>query len=253
MSNSNTYSPDRNSPVIVQVRDSLECLLGLRRATGTVTFSSTPAEVPHVNDTVIISDGVEALTYKWVAAASAAYDITIPATATLAAAALAGAINSYAPADAEDRVRGVTASVAALVVTVTNTVSGTLGNVAIAGTNNHQTPLGMSGGTDGLTLASASVAIIKAVTTAGTAEGLAAEATLATYVEVTAKKTAGDNTGNVFIGAVGLDQGSAEGVEMLPGDTWWRQARPGECFDLADIYIDADTSADGVAGYYVPA
>lgn len=144
-----TYVPDRADPVIVQIRDVLEAMSGLLAATGTLTFSATPAEVPHVGDTVIVSDGVTARTYTWVEAAADATQITIPATATASAAAFAAAVNAHAPATATDRVRGITASVLALVVTLTNTLAGTAGNVAIAGTNNHQTPDGMAGGVDG--------------------------------------------------------------------------------------------------------
>jgi len=99
----------------------------------------------------------------------------------------------------------------------------------------------------------APVAIIKAVAAAGTAEPLTAVPTLATYIEVSAKKTAAVNAGNVFIGASTVVKAATESVELAPGDVWYKQARPGECFDLANIYIDADTTADGVAGFYTPA
>lgn len=101
--------------------------------------------------------------------------------------------------------------------------------------------------------AEAPAELIKAVAVAGTAEKLVANATLATYLIVTAKRTAADNTGNVFIGASTLDKGAKEGIELLPGDWYERTARPGEAFDLSQMYIDADNATDGVAGFYVPA
>jgi len=101
--------------------------------------------------------------------------------------------------------------------------------------------------------AKAPVELIKAVAVPSTAEKLVAVATLATYMIVTAKQTAADNAGNVFLGASTLDKGVKEEVELLPGDWYERTARPGECFDISQMYIDADTAADGVAGFYVPA
>jgi hypothetical protein len=111
----------------------------------------------------------------------------------------------------------------------------------------------MTGVTASMRTVAAPVELIKAVAVAGTAEKLVAASTLATYLIVTAKKAAANNAGNVFIGASTLDQSTREGVELFPGDTYERVARPGECFDLAGMYLDADTAADGVAGYYVPA
>ena len=111
----------------------------------------------------------------------------------------------------------------------------------------------MTGATASMRTASAPVEIIKAVPVAGTAEKLVAAATLATYVEVTAKRAAADNAGNIFIGASTLDRGVAEGIELVPGESWYRQARPGEAFDLSQMYIDVDNATDGVAGYYIPA
>ena len=98
----------------------------------------------------------------------------------------------------------------------------------------------------------APIGFTKANVTPGTKLALSATHIRCTYVEVSAKRAAADNTGNVFIGGTGLVAGTAEQVELAPGDVWWREARSGECFDLYDIYMDADTATDGVAGYYIP-
>ena len=96
------------------------------------------------------------------------------------------------------------------------------------------------------------VAITKAVTTASTAVPLVAVATYAIKIVLCAKKAAADNTGNVFIGTSTLDQGVAEGLELDPGDSWEFEAPGGMEMNLADFYIDADTAADGVVGFYIP-
>ena len=203
------YIPDRSFPVIVQIRNSLEVMSGLRAATGTLTFSSTAAEVPHVDDTVIVSDGVTSRTYTWVEAAANTAQITIPATATLAAAAFAAAVNVHAPATAIDRVRGITASVLDLVVTLTNTVAGTAGNVAIAGTNNHQTAVGMSGGADGMTVLKTEVVTFTAAS--ATLESLLAGTAYQTGVKRVSIKAAAAWSMNVgaaaAMGTVTLDGG----------------------------------------------
>lgn len=93
--------------------------------------------------------------------------------------------------------------------------------------------------------------VVKAVTTASTAEKLVASTTYARYVELQAKKVAADNTGNVFIGLSDLDQGTAELFELEPGDSIRIDAPDGIKFDISTIYVDADTSADGVVGWYL--
>ena len=93
----------------------------------------------------------------------------------------------------------------------------------------------------------------KAVATPSTAVPLVASSTMASYLIFTAKRAASDNTGNIFFGGSGLDQGVAEGVEMYPGDVYEWPLRPGEVVDLTDIYIDADTASDGVVFTYSPA
>jgi len=152
-----TYVPDRSYPVIVQIRDVLEAMSGLLAATGTITFSSTPAEVPTANDTLIISDGVTAITYTWKAEPAAANDVEIGATATISAANLLAAINANAPDLTDnlgraiaDPARGIVAvATTALVITLTNTIMGALGNVAITDGTDNVEVTGMANGADG--------------------------------------------------------------------------------------------------------
>lgn len=97
------------------------------------------------------------------------------------------------------------------------------------------------------------VAISKAVTTPSTAVPLSSTRIYASSLFLMAKKAASDNTGNVFIGASGLDQGVDEGIELRPGDYWEPYIKDSEKIDLSTVYIDADTAADGVVGFYTKA
>lgn len=92
--------------------------------------------------------------------------------------------------------------------------------------------------------------VAKTVTVASTAEALVSSTTYARGVCLQARKVAGSNTGNVFIGISSLDQGVREMLELEPGDYWEPPGPPGSKINLADIYIDADNAADGVVGLY---
>ena len=96
------------------------------------------------------------------------------------------------------------------------------------------------------------VKLTKFVAVAGTAEPLVASATMARAIYLQAKKVAADNSANVFIGLSDLDAGLAEMFELTPGSTFEYRSEPGAKFDLAAIYIDALTAADGVVGWYAP-
>ena len=151
------YVPDRTLPQLIQIRNALEAQLGLIKATGTIVFDATPANVPTADDTLIISDGVTATTYTWKAAAAAANEVTIGATATLSGVNLLAAIQANSPATTDnegntlaDPARGITATMASLTISLTNTVHGTLGNVAITDSTDNVTVTGMSGGADGV-------------------------------------------------------------------------------------------------------
>ena len=61
-----------------------------------------------------------------------------------------------------------------------------------------------------------------------------------------AKKVGGDNTSNIHLGPAGLDVGSAEVLELAPGDIWEPDIRDHDRHNLKDIYLDAETTGDGV-------
>jgi type 1 glutamine amidotransferase len=102
------------------------------------------------------------------------------------------------------------------------------------------------------------VGVQQFVAASGTAERLVPTTTIrkmARTVILQAKKAAADNTGNVFIGVkdgvIDLAAGSVEYLELMPGDYWeWPGPAP---IDLSNLWIDADTNADGVVGFYDPA
>lgn len=91
------------------------------------------------------------------------------------------------------------------------------------------------------------------VGSAGTAEALFAAETFCCAVYLQAKKAAADNTGNVFLGLSDVVKASLEYIELAPGDYWEPHIPDGVKIDLATVYIDADTTAEGVVGMYIPA
>lgn len=93
----------------------------------------------------------------------------------------------------------------------------------------------------------------KVVTTHSTAEALVASSTLVSRCVMHAKKVGGDNAGNCFWGDSTLDQAVKEGPEVGPGESFELIAQPGEVFDLASIYIDADNDGDGFVFNYLSA
>jgi hypothetical protein len=92
----------------------------------------------------------------------------------------------------------------------------------------------------------------KTVTTPGTAEAIVGSEAYVRSLTLQAKKAAGDNTGNVFIGVSGLDQGVNEMIELEPGQTFTLTAPAGTRINIATLYIDADNAGDGVVGIYIP-
>lgn len=85
---------------------------------------------------------------------------------------------------------------------------------------------------------------VKTVASAGTDEALVASATPAKWVTIQART---DNTGNIAIGGAGVDANEATGTGVLlaaaasitlPVD------------DLADVFVDATVSGDGVRFIY---
>lgn len=88
---------------------------------------------------------------------------------------------------------------------------------------------------------------VKAVAAAGTAVALTSSPTWVSQVRIMAKKVGGDNTGNVYIGDSTVDQSSKQGIELANGESHEIYPMPGgHQVNLADIYVDAATNADGV-------
>ena len=83
----------------------------------------------------------------------------------------------------------------------------------------------------------------KTVTTAGTAVAIASSQ-LVRSLTVVAKD---DNTGKVYVG--GTDIASTTNNGLGPSDSLTITGRGPAAFDLADIFIDADVSAEGVDYY----
>ena len=96
------------------------------------------------------------------------------------------------------------------------------------------------------------VKVVQAVAVPSTAEALVGSETFAREVHLQAKKVAGDNTGNVFVGLSDLDQAAAELFELTPGQSMSIVMPPGTMVDVNNIYVDADTADDGVVGWYIP-
>jgi hypothetical protein len=100
----------------------------------------------------------------------------------------------------------------------------------------------------------------KTVAAAGTAEPLATESTPCAWITFFSRKVGATvNTGEVRIGGfaqsapktvpTAIPQGS--GIPIQPGDASvvWPAGPPGG-YDLARIYVDADTNGDGVQYCY---
>ena len=87
----------------------------------------------------------------------------------------------------------------------------------------------------------------------GTGVPLVATETFARKAYLTAKKTAGPNTGLVYIGSSTVDVAGPQQNQLAPGDFIVIDFGPGTKFDLNLIYIDcAAGNTDGVTGWYFP-
>jgi len=85
----------------------------------------------------------------------------------------------------------------------------------------------------------------KTVTAAGTAEALGSNESC---VWVTVQAAPG-NTGNIYVGASTVS--STRGVELAPGDSQhFSMITRGDHYNLAEIWVDAATSADTVKFIY---
>lgn len=78
----------------------------------------------------------------------------------------------------------------------------------------------------------------KNVGTAGTAEVLASS----TPCKRVWIKASLDNTGNIFVGGSDVDKDTENGFPLDAGEVW-----PGTADNLADIFIDATVSGEGVS------
>lgn len=120
---------------------------------------------------------------------------------------------------------------------------------------NDTTPLPVtstpaSGSTIGLAANASTTAVTwtqatKTVTASGTPEALAASTTLCESVILEAKKARGtDNTGNVWIGVTTAND--TQLLMLAPGQALELSAPAGKKIDLALIYVDVATNADGI-------
>jgi len=95
--------------------------------------------------------------------------------------------------------------------------------------------------------------LVKEVAVSGTGVPLVASETFARKVYLMAKKTAGANTGLVYIGSSTVDVAGPQQMTLAPGDEITIDPGPGCKVDLATIYIDcAAGNTDGVTGWYFP-
>jgi len=85
----------------------------------------------------------------------------------------------------------------------------------------------------------------KVVAAAGTAEALASSSTIVDYIIITAET---NNTGVMAVGDSGVDETVATrtGIPLLAGESATLVG-----VDLADVYLDAGVSGDGVTYFYV--
>ena len=94
--------------------------------------------------------------------------------------------------------------------------------------------------------------LVKEVAVSGTRVALVASETFARKAYLQAKKTAGANTGLIYIGDVTVDVDGPQISSHAPGDFIVIDYGPGTKFDLATVYIDcAVGNTDGVTGWYI--
>jgi hypothetical protein len=93
-------------------------------------------------------------------------------------------------------------------------------------------------------------AFSQVVAAAGTRVALKAARTPAAWARIKAIKTSGAaNTGNIYVG--GSDVTASLGYPLTPGQDVTLEACAGQSYiDLANVYIDAGTSADEVKVLY---
>ena len=141
------YAPDRSIPVIVQVRDALEALLGMTKAEGSIALSGQPSDGDYVavNGVTFEFDSGGAVTAGRVL-------VTIAATAALSLAALVAAMQERLLSDDPDigLFAYVTAAAPTVSVGLTYYDVGEAGNLEITKSGTNITVVGMSGGRAGV-------------------------------------------------------------------------------------------------------
>jgi len=87
---------------------------------------------------------------------------------------------------------------------------------------------------------------VKVVATAGTDVALVASSTPVKFVAIQAQT---DNTGNIAVGATGVDATEATGTGILLGAG--ESIVMDHVMDLADVFIDSSVNGDGVRFTYI--
>ena len=115
--------------------------------------------------------------------------------------------------------------------------------------NDNSQSAGETGGLVAKTL----TLVTKATAAAGTGVALVGSETFVTKVWLNARKATGANTGVVYIGTSTVDKTSIQQMALAPGDAIVLEMPAGTKLNLATIYLESATTADGVTGWYIPA
>lgn len=87
------------------------------------------------------------------------------------------------------------------------------------------------------------VSTAKSVTAAGTAEAIVSSETFAWRVDIVAEAS---NSGNIYVGDSNVDKDSLKAAPLASGEAYTIECPAGCRMDLNAIYIDADTSGEGI-------
>jgi hypothetical protein len=173
--------------------------------------------------------------------------ITVQGIASMTPVITVGSGTAGTPAGGILTIQGAT-SMTPILATVT-------GAVTTSGTVTEASASAMAADLNELTAAPVAktlTPLVKEVAVSGTGVPLVASETFARKAYLTAKKTAGANTGLVYIGSSTVDVAGPQQNQLAPGDSIVIDPGPGCKIDLATIYIDcAAGNTDGVSGWYV--
>ena len=174
--------------------------------------------------------------------------LTIQGVASMTPVITVGSGTAGTPAGGILTIQGAT-SMTPILATVT-------GAVTTSGTVTEASASAMAADLNELTAAPVAktlTPLVKEVAVSGTGVPLVATETFARKVYLMAKKTAGANTGLVYIGSSTVDVAGPQQMTLAPGDEITIDPGPGCKVDLATIYIDcAAANTDGVTGWYFP-